>query len=195
MTEIYKDLCYACYTTEKELYRPCNNSLCNARICGDCIIKQTQNPGITSNNCGICRNPIVITRTNVFDAGSCFGWYLKLIYLKLIYLMVMMIGGPIGLVFLALGKIPSPWIECMKNGKDVSPCDGGGIGLIFFTLFTFIPVYFQLPLCYLGPTQATDNKKWFCCKYNIFRCLTAAKETKNKSYITMGIMLILLYLF
>lgn len=176
MTQNDQNICYACFTNEKKLLRPCNNTLCTARLCEDCLMKQYSTKNI---KCGICRSPFSVTQiSEEFDASECCSWYTKFFYM-----FFMMIGGLVGLVLLALARtVTNPWVQCEKN---VSPCDDGAMGLIIFTLL-FALMYFQFPLCH--DADCSRGIPGRCCKYNIFCWFTNKNKIKHKSYLTMAIM-------
>ena len=182
---ITKYECYVCKEMKDYVVRPCNNSKCSAIICRECIKQQVGT--YQDNKCGVCREPIVIVKRGEINYTKCLESYIKIFYV-----IFMFFGGAIITFLNALGKtINIRWINC-----DVSPCDDGAVGTIFFVILFLIPIWQGHLTCCKGndvgckcigcsEDRCRHNK---CCRYDIFCCSSLRQKLKYKSYLTILIM-------
>jgi len=59
MFENTEHVCYICFDSEGELFKPCNNNLCTGRAHQECL-KLYHDSSIFTPKCGNCRNVIII---------------------------------------------------------------------------------------------------------------------------------------
>lgn len=133
--EVELDECYICKDTTGTLFRPCTNKKCRGRIHPKCLEEQYASK---NDNCGICKEPIYITvKKQTFDTGKCIKTNLKILYIGLILL-----GGPVIITLLMLGKSVSPdynntIYKCDQNFALLHPFSGALLIAIFFRIPRF----------------------------------------------------------
>ncbi len=173
--------CYACKQMKHHVVKPCKTPNCSARICRECI--KIQVATYDNKKCGVCTKPVVVTRKGEINYNKCLE-----AYIKIFYVLFMFVIGPIITFLNALGKtINIRWVNCNPN---VSPCDDGAVGTIFFVVLFIIPIWqghlFQCCCkCRCGDCGCRPNK---CCRYDIFCYEPLRNKLKYKSYLTILIM-------
>lgn len=161
MTTIQINECYICTAIDDKNYiKPCNTINCSAICHESCLLEQIK----ISNDklCGLCRQSIVENISKIYYLKCLNNYCCK--FIKILYILIILFGGYISNVFLALGY--------NYNIKK----DGDNIYLILlFTIF-YMCIYMQGPIIGL--------------KYNIFLC-NNYKKMRFKSYLTMLVMFLI----
>ena len=157
------DKCYKCEKNGDNLITPCGDTECSAKIHKSCLYEQYKSGVLI---CKDCANQVAITVNDEFNARKCLKWHLGLFYTFFI-----IIGGSIEIILFSLGKTANSWNTSDCDVDELKPCGYGTFTICFSLLLSII--FWQLPL-------------WPSCRYNIF---DRKLNTKNRSYLTMMIML------